>query len=282
MSMFSYPTELSADAMKKQMDAMNGWMKTADLDVPPLFAHPAGAFAAATALGIGVAGHMTGLMLGAMQGAMKMQAEAMAMPGELFGVPPEEAFVEAPVARKKAATTAEVVPIKPAAIEAVETAEPVETAPKKTVKPASKAAKVTRPAEEAPAAKVAAMDKLKSDADMAAAASVETAVAEAPVEIKAPATAAPVEAKPVLEPEDFRRPAEMEKPATPDDLKAISGIGPKLEQVLNSLGIWTYEQVAAWNEAEIAWLDDYLQFKGRIDRDGWIGQAAEFAKGSKA
>lgn len=279
MSMFSYPTELNADAMKKQMDAMSGWMKTADLDVPSLFAHPAGPFAAATAFSFGVAGHMTGMMLG----AMKMQAEAMALSAELFGMPSEDAFADAPVAPKTApATGGDVVQMKRvAAAPAVtdETAEPKASAPKKMARAASKTAK---PVVKAPAAKLAAIDKLKSDADMAAAASVETAVLEAPVEIKAPATAAPVEAKPVLEPEDFRRPAEMEKPETPDDLKAISGIGPKLEQVLNSLGIWTYEQVAAWNEAEIAWLDDYLQFKGRIDRDGWIGQAAEFAKGSKA
>ena len=58
-----------------------------------------------------------------------------------------------------------------------------------------------------------------------------------------------------------------------DDLKAISGVGPKLEQVLNGLGIWTYSQVAGWSEAEIGWIDDYLAFKGRIARDGWIEQA---------
>ncbi|WP_245450831.1 NADH-ubiquinone dehydrogenase [Borborobacter arsenicus] len=70
-----------------------------------------------------------------------------------------------------------------------------------------------------------------------------------------------------------RQPLALARPATPDDLKRISGIGPKLEQVLNGLGVWTYEQVIAWDEAEIAWVEDYLSFKGRIGRDGWAAQA---------
>lgn len=79
-----------------------------------------------------------------------------------------------------------------------------------------------------------------------------------------------------LMPEDFVKPRALKKPASPDDLKAIAGIGPKLEEVLNGLGIWTYDQIAAWSEAEIAWVDDYLAFSGRIARDGWIDQAKAF------
>lgn len=80
-------------------------------------------------------------------------------------------------------------------------------------------------------------------------------------------------------PEDFRKPAALEKPASPDDLKEISGIGPKLEQVLNGLGIWTYGQVAAWSPEEIAWVDDMLGFRGRIGRDDWVGQATALSAG---
>lgn len=82
-----------------------------------------------------------------------------------------------------------------------------------------------------------------------------------------------------LMPEDFRQPKAMEKPEQPDDLKLISGIGPKLEQVLNGLGVWTYSQIASWGREEIAWVDDYLSFKGRIDRDDWIGQATKLSSG---
>ena len=80
-----------------------------------------------------------------------------------------------------------------------------------------------------------------------------------------------------LLPEDFRQPASMTKPRKPDDLKSISGIGPKLEVVLNGLGVWTYKQIAEWTMEEVAWVDDYLSFKGRIGRDDWIGQAVKLA-----
>ncbi|MBA3448038.1 MAG: hypothetical protein H0T56_10605 [Pseudaminobacter sp.] len=78
-------------------------------------------------------------------------------------------------------------------------------------------------------------------------------------------------------PGDFRRPKAMERPEAPDDLKLISGVGPKLEQVLNGLGVWTYGQISSWDREEIAWIDDYLSFTGRIGRDGWLEQAAKLA-----
>ena len=65
---------------------------------------------------------------------------------------------------------------------------------------------------------------------------------------------------------------------TADDLKKISGVGPKLEETLNSLGIWHYEQVAKLKKKDIAWVDERLRFKGRIERDAWIGQAKKLAK----
>ena len=64
-----------------------------------------------------------------------------------------------------------------------------------------------------------------------------------------------------------------------DDLKRISGVGPKLEGVLNELGFYHFDQIAAWTPEQVAWVDARLQFKGRIVRDNWIAQAAEFAKG---
>ncbi|TIP84028.1 MAG: NADH-ubiquinone dehydrogenase, partial [Mesorhizobium sp.] len=35
--------------------------------------------------------------------------------------------------------------------------------------------------------------------------------------------------------------------------------------------------IAAWTPEEIAWVDDYLSFKGRVGRDNWLGQAAVLA-----
>ena len=67
-----------------------------------------------------------------------------------------------------------------------------------------------------------------------------------------------------------------------DDLKAITGIGPKLEQTLNSLGVFHYWQIAQWSEEDIAEVDERLSFKGRIERDDWVQQAKKLTEGSEA
>ena len=65
-----------------------------------------------------------------------------------------------------------------------------------------------------------------------------------------------------------------------DDLKMIKGVGPKLEKLCNTLGFWHFDQVAAWNSDEVAWVDANLQgFKGRVSRDGWVEQARALAAG---
>ena len=63
-----------------------------------------------------------------------------------------------------------------------------------------------------------------------------------------------------------------------DDLKLISGVGPKLEQTLNDLGIYHFDQVAKFKKKDIAWVDERLRFKGRIERDDWMSQAKILAK----
>jgi NADH-quinone oxidoreductase subunit E len=99
---------------------------------------------------------------------------------------------------------------------------------------------------------------------------------------KADADAVTGDATTGLMPEDFRQPKAIDRPAKPSDFKAISGIGPKLEKVLNGLGIWTYGQIAAWTPEEIAWVEDYLSLKGRVGRDDWTRQAAVLALAAKA
>ncbi|MDH3263523.1 MAG: NADH-quinone oxidoreductase subunit NuoE [Paracoccaceae bacterium] len=67
-----------------------------------------------------------------------------------------------------------------------------------------------------------------------------------------------------------------------DDLKLIKGVGPKLEKLLHSLGFFHFDQIAAWTEAELAWVDDNLEgFKGRASRDGWTEQARILAAGGE-
>ncbi|MFK0687448.1 NADH-quinone oxidoreductase subunit E [Mesorhizobium sp. IMUNJ 23033] len=83
--------------------------------------------------------------------------------------------------------------------------------------------------------------------------------------------------KPLLD--DKNRPAGIAKPALVDDLKLISGVGPKIEGTLHELGIFTFAQVASWKKAEREWVDGYLSFHGRIERDDWVKQAKALAKG---
>lgn len=113
-------------------------------------------------------------------------------------------------------------------------------------------------------------------------AAVAVAAAAAPKAAKAEkkAAAPKAEAAPAAEVEGVK-PANLLTEARggkADDLKRISGVGPKLEGLLHQNGVFHFDQIAAWSKAEIAYMDDQLSFKGRIERDNWIEQASEFAK----
>jgi len=59
-----------------------------------------------------------------------------------------------------------------------------------------------------------------------------------------------------------------------DALQTIEGIGPALEKLCHSLGIFHFDQIAGWGAAEIAWMDANLKgFRGRVTRDKWVAQA---------
>ena len=66
----------------------------------------------------------------------------------------------------------------------------------------------------------------------------------------------------------------------PDDLKKIKGIGPKFEGDLNAKGVYYFRQIAAWTPKDIKMVDEIIDsFPGRIERDEWVKQATELAKG---
>ena len=66
-----------------------------------------------------------------------------------------------------------------------------------------------------------------------------------------------------------------------DNLTRIVGIGPKLNELLQSLGVRRFDQIAAWTPGEIAKVDSHLGgFKGRIERDSWVEQAKLLATGA--
>ena len=67
-----------------------------------------------------------------------------------------------------------------------------------------------------------------------------------------------------------------------DNLKLMSGIGPKLEDALNSLGIYHFDQISKWSDAEVEWVDKHLKLNGRLRRDNWMEQATKLVIGETA
>ena len=88
--------------------------------------------------------------------------------------------------------------------------------------------------------------------------------------------------KPTLD--DETRPAHLATPRASgkDELQRISGVGPKIEGILNELGVFHFDQIADWSRDNVEWVDGYLSFKGRIDREQWISQAKMLAAGGSA
>ncbi|QDT10384.1 hypothetical protein [Planctomycetes bacterium K23_9] len=64
-----------------------------------------------------------------------------------------------------------------------------------------------------------------------------------------------------------------QRPETPDDLTRIWGVGATNQDLLNENGVFFFHQVAAWTESHIAKFNDILCFRGRIEREDWVGQA---------
>ena len=92
--------------------------------------------------------------------------------------------------------------------------------------------------------------------------------------------AAPVAAAPAAKPaKKAAAPKKAAATAGADDLKQLSGVGPALEKKLHEAGVTTFAQIAAWTPEDVAAMDEKLSFKGRIEREGWIAQAVELAKG---
>ena len=61
--------------------------------------------------------------------------------------------------------------------------------------------------------------------------------------------------------------------SAPDDLRQIKGIGPKIADLLDELGIQRFDQIAAWTPENIDWINSQLKFKGRVEREQWVEQA---------
>jgi NADH-quinone oxidoreductase subunit E len=177
-----------------------------------LFAHPMAGFAAASAMGMGLATQAWGLWFGAVAGAMehgrRLSGQAPASDGHRGTVAAVKARLEGAAAGQPVAR---------------EAAGVVDIAPR----------------------------------------------------IKARDT---VSAQRQAQPEPARA---ASRPGRPDDLKKLPGVGPKMEQVLNRLGVWTFAQIAAWSDEDVARVEQQLGLAGRIARDGWVARAAELGAAAR-
>lgn len=86
------------------------------------------------------------------------------------------------------------------------------------------------------------------------------------------------------EEEKVQQAALKAKPSTSQlsDLTAIKGIGKRIAEQLNEMGISSVEQLARLSTSEIENIkNSFSSFRNRIERDNWIGQAQQLSGISK-
>jgi predicted flap endonuclease-1-like 5' DNA nuclease len=76
-----------------------------------------------------------------------------------------------------------------------------------------------------------------------------------------------------------KRPASRKAATKSNDLQMIKGIGTVIEKKLLEYGVNSFAQIAAWSDAEIEEFSQRLNFKGRIEREGWVEQAKTLING---
>jgi predicted flap endonuclease-1-like 5' DNA nuclease len=77
-----------------------------------------------------------------------------------------------------------------------------------------------------------------------------------------------------------RKPAVLSSPrdGAPDDLTLVEGVSALQQSTLYSIGVYHFDQIAAWTPENVAWVDHYLRLRGRIDEEDWVEQAASLAR----
>lgn len=105
----------------------------------------------------------------------------------------------------------------------------------------------------------------------------------APKPVAAKASAPKTTLKPHAAVKTAAAPKAAPTPIVPDNLELLKGVGPKLNSLLKSLGVTSFEQVANWGAADVTEIDSKLgTFAGRISRDNWIDQAKLLSSGDIA
>ncbi len=181
---------------------------------------------------------------------------------------------------KKTTSTA-----KKAASTTKKTASKAASGASKTVKSTASKAKSTAKKSTATAKKAttAAASKTTTTAKKAASTTKKTTAKAANTAKKTTAKAASKAApKTAAKKPAAKKPAAKKaaKTVIPNDLELLKGVGPKLNGLLKSLGVTTFDQIANWKAADIRDVDSKLgSFAGRISRDNWVDQAKLLSKG---
>jgi large subunit ribosomal protein L21 len=63
------------------------------------------------------------------------------------------------------------------------------------------------------------------------------------------------------------------------NLSLISGVGPTIEAKLREAGIKSWNDIAAWTDADVEKYDHDLGLRGRAKREEWVEQAKELLAG---
>jgi large subunit ribosomal protein L21 len=63
------------------------------------------------------------------------------------------------------------------------------------------------------------------------------------------------------------------------NLSLISGVGPAIEKKLRAAGIASWNEIAAWTDADIERFDTELKLGGRATKEEWVDQAKELLAG---
>jgi len=100
----------------------------------------------------------------------------------------------------------------------------------------------------------------------------EDEIVEAPAPEVAPAPPPPD--RPRAKPPVLSAPRE----GAPDDLTLIEGVSALQQSTLYSIGVYHFDQIAAWTPENVAWVDNYLRLRGRIDEEDWVEQAAALTR----
>lgn len=105
-----------------------------------------------------------------------------------------------------------------------------------------------------------------------------------------PAAAPVLETEAKIEPEEPPPPPPADQPrrkppvlasprdGAPDDLTLIEGVSALQQSTLYSIGVFHFDQIAAWTPEHVAWVDHYLRLRGRIGEEDWVDQAAALAR----